>query len=581
VTKRGLAVSNCVNGLRILPAAAVSVLLLLAAGCGESPQTSASAGRGKAGGKENSRQYPEELFANAVDNLNRLEEFDLSDVQQQIAKVVESMGRTGELPAGLRSDPLRATWPEPETLRQVVDRLNKWAQSQEPPANWKPDPLLAALPVALTGSATMRNLDNMDFSYYDGFTLQEAVWLRDLSNQVRGKRIEELQRARNLFDWTVRNIQLMPDSADRLPQFPWEVLLLGRGTALERAWVFILLCRQQRMDAALLSIPVEGSAPGWWVAVLVEKDLYLFDPALGLPVPAPQGVRLDGAGQLDVQPATLKQVMADPAILGRLESDADRPYWARRANWKQITVLVEASPLYLSKRTKLLESRLSGQQSMLLSTDASAQAERLKAAAGAVDARLWRLPFETLRRRANAGLDEVRRQLVAILPFFIDREAPLFKGRALQLKGKLTGKLAGEPGAVKYLQDARPPTSDLQAAPISKEEKIFFGLAKVHASYWLGLIAFEQAQYDSAIDYFTKRTLDTLPNGPWTPGAHYNLARTYEAKGQRAQAVAEYRAGVFSPLECGNMIRARWLEEPTPDKVNKASKESKVQQGKK
>ena len=42
-----------------------------------------------------------------------------------------------------------------------------------------------------------------------------------------------------------------------------------------------------------------------------QDNLFLFDPALGLPVPGPDGVKFDESGQIDIQPATLAQVMAD------------------------------------------------------------------------------------------------------------------------------------------------------------------------------------------------------------------------------------------------------------------------------
>ena len=86
-------------------------------------------------------------------------------------------------------------------------------------------------------------------------------------------------------------------------------------------------------------------------------------------------------------------------------------------------------------------------------------------------------------------------------------------------------------------------------------------LGKQDASFWLGLVAFEQGNYASAIDYFSKRTLAAMPGGPWTHAARYNLARTYEASGRRQEAIREYRADGKSPSRYGNLLRARWLEE--------------------
>ena len=171
--------------------------------------------------------------------------------------------------------------------------------------------------------------------------MQEAVWLHNISRWARGDAIDDLERAKSLFDWTVRNIQLEPDDPNRIPRFPWETLLYGQGTASERAWVFILLLRQLDIDAAVLAVDEgrgardegreekgekrgekgEGkdnknapgpekatenkkNAPGprsggekaeknlqpWCVGVLIEGNVYLFDPLLGLPIPAPNGV---------------------------------------------------------------------------------------------------------------------------------------------------------------------------------------------------------------------------------------------------------------------------------------------------
>ena len=176
-------------------------------------------------------------------------------------------------------------------------------------------PMTAQLPPSLRDIPPLADADKMEFTAYDGFELQEAVWLRDLSNWARGNTLDDRQRVAKLFDWTVRNIELDRNSLERTPQMPWETLLLGHGTAMERAWVFILLARQQGIDAAVLATTIaptgepEASASGgkahgrlatapvpmadlrpWCAAVLIEGQLYLFDTALGLPIPAPGGI---------------------------------------------------------------------------------------------------------------------------------------------------------------------------------------------------------------------------------------------------------------------------------------------------
>jgi TolA-binding protein len=84
---------------------------------------------------------------------------------------------------------------------------------------------------------------------------------------------------------------------------------------------------------------------------------------------------------------------------------------------------------------------------------------------------------------------------------------------------------------------------------------------KLDASYWLGLIAFEQGSYASAVDYFYERTINFLPGNPLTHGALYNLARTFEAQGQREKAIELYQKDTESPGHYGNLLRGKWLSE--------------------
>ena len=166
-------------------------------------------------------QRRDELFTYAVNNLNRLEEFDAGDMLPQIIRRIEALQPQDPASWDPKADGLAATWPEPEMLRQVVDRLNQWAPKQPPPSDWRVDPMAVQLPASAKELPQFNPWRKMDFSSYDGFALQEAVWLRDLSNWVRGDALDDLTRTRRMFDWIVRNIQLDRDSSDRTPLLPW------------------------------------------------------------------------------------------------------------------------------------------------------------------------------------------------------------------------------------------------------------------------------------------------------------------------------------------------------------------------
>jgi len=589
---------------RVLPGLAVLALLWIA-GCSSDSTTSTTPGGNQPTGQHSTDRWQEELFNSAVNNLNRLDEFESGEM---LPEIFHRLIGDGEPPSDEQadpamSDPLRATWPEPEMLRQVVNRLNQWGRSQEPPTGWQRDPLLDALPQPLANLPMLQDLDKLEFSYYDGFALREAIWMRDVAGWARGENLDDVSRAKRLFDWTVRNIQLDEPASprrERIASVPWETLFFGWGTAAERARVFILLTRQLGLDAVMLAVPqsegessAEPSDPRpWVVGVLSEGELYLFDPSLGMPIPGPGGRRLDSREQLDIQPATLAQVVADPSLLRGLDIQSSA-YPVTEADLQQVVALIDASPSCLEARTALVESCLAGKQKAVLSLSATAQAERIAKVAHVADVRLWTLPYEILHQRLHLNDEQVKRRLAILLPFFMGQSAALREGRTSYLKGDFLGT----DGATMSLQKARPSNQQLaeaqqvrmgaylemarprilelpeeqreaaarqvyqSAQQRSTMETAFLDRAKQDASYWLGLIAFQRDNYPSAIDYFLTRTLEASPGGFWTHGAKYNLARAYEASGEPEKAIELYRSDTASPGYHGNRLRAQWLAE--------------------
>ena len=95
---------------------------------------------------------------------------------------------------------------------------------------------------------------------------------------------------------------------------------------------------------------------------------------------------------------------------------------------------------------------------------------------------------------------------------------------------------------------------------------------KQDATYWLGLISFDEGEYATAEEYFKNLVLDVWPEGPWTDGATYNLARTYEASGRIDEAIKIYEAD-DSAQRHGNRLRARWIKEAKSEE--KKSEETK------
>jgi hypothetical protein len=251
------------------PALLGALVVLALAGCGG---TSTSPGRGGTGGNSGttSSQQRAEILAGTMETLFNLEEYEFG-----------------------QAEPL------------VMSRLNQWLRGQEIKIPWQREPRLDQLSAALTTSRTARSLAEHTFLYQHDFEfLREAAWMRRISDNLRSagdgsgpqrdaandKRAsadkaagqsplqfvsaddpEELRLAMQLFDWTVSNVQLESDPPEKkddvsekqddapkkkpynLPpnwHTPYETVLLGRGTASDRAWTFILLARQQGLDVA-------------------------------------------------------------------------------------------------------------------------------------------------------------------------------------------------------------------------------------------------------------------------------------------------------------------------------------------
>jgi hypothetical protein len=496
---------------------------------------SSSAGQGEAtalGAGAGNSQIVDELFANAVGLLNDLDQFDPSDA-----------------------------------LPQVVNRLNQWIGTRKPIANWQVDPLVGKLEPEFRKLPPIANLAELRFDREDGLALQEAVWLREAARWIVGRQADELSRARRLFDWTVRNIELVPDEpksgekakTPEWPHRPWETMLFGRGRAVDRAWLFILLARQQGLDVVLLAADSpearRGDLPRHWLPALVlDKSLYLFDPEWGLPIPGPEGRGV----------ATLEQALADPQIFERLAIDQKHPYRLQAEDLKRPVVLVEGSPYYLSQRMELLELHLAGADRIVLSLDASGLASRAESLPHVAGGRLWNLPYRRLAEKFAAGseqLAEANRQInVFRLP-----TRNLWKARVLHLMGRFTGPR----GAIHYYQLCRPSEDEIEdvlaAGKVDQQLAALARQAKQDAGYWLGLLAFERGLYDTAIDYFRNRTLKTHADGPWTEGAHYNLARSYEALSNWSDAISQYDA-THSAQRPGNLLRAARLKPELPPK---------------
>ena len=462
--------------------------------------------------------------------------------------------------------------PDEKVLSQTVVWLNQWLRQSKKVADWRVDPLLESLHPKLRNDEQLapyiskKSLEARVFEPHEGRLLQEAVWMRDISRWARGDSFDDLERAAALFDWTVRNVQLVADE-DAVPHRPWKVLLYGRGTAEQRAWVFALLCRQLQLDVVMLATnPTEsadasqarqGEARFWLPALVLNEELHLFDTRLGLPIPDAGGQRV----------ATLKQASEDDAVLRQLDLEG-APYPITAEMLKHVKAYLVADWFDLSRRALAVDQKLTGDDRVVLAAEPTALAERLGAVPQIGQVILWELPFETLREQLSLLPPARRREVIAFEP--LATRPKLWKARLRHFQGRRAGgdeQTATEPSDVVddhgeaaqlYTDKSVRPTDREIARNQSNDKRRVDTTAKLSATYWLGLLLFDDGKYDVSAHWFGRPELNDKAS-PWAHGARYNLARTYESQEKLEEAISLLEQD-DSPQQHGNKLRARGLQ---------------------
>lgn len=480
---------------------------------------------------------------------------------------------------------------EDEAYRQVSERLAEWRRLQPvapPPAAGSEalTRLVAALPERLRPPPASRDVvDELR-------PLRDSCWLAGVARQCRDRTAtgEPLAVATELFQWTVRSLAIVADPP-AVPTaatpgnrwlLPGEILLAGRASPPQRAWIFLELLRQAGIDGVMLATETAGSPRPWLPAAIIDGEAYLFEPAYGMPVSGPGG---DGI-------ATARQAAAEAGVLRAL-SLPDRPYPLQAADVGQLVPLVAADPWGLDGRWAAMQSTLDGLHGPRVTVDAAGLLARARQAipgVGADRGGVWEFPFETAARRREDPA-RVRPVLqaeltplnVPTLPAVAARTAgrqrrgmdddgeraafdvedratapryarPLFAGRIREFRGDVAG-------AREAYMASRPSAREIAEAVASAPPEARDGLTRTlermreDAGYWLGIISVAAGEDRSAIDFLERVTLGEHPQGRWADAARVNVAGPLVAVGRIDDAVRLLRADE-SPQRFGSRLRA-------------------------
>ena len=524
------------------------VAATLVAGCGR-PQLPPAATPSRTGGTVSatvSREARAKFLAGALSVLDRLDAFD-----------------------------------EARAYEQVFDRLNQWSRGAAAADGWRPDPLVASLPDRLKPLARDEALADMAFDATgDVMALRDARWLADVSQVARGSAVDDLAVAENLFRWTVRSLALVGDppmvATGANPGGRWflpgEILLAGRASGAQRAWVFLELLRQAGLEGVMLATgdAATGSLRPWVPAVLSGGEAYLFEPTYGMPIPGPG----------DSGVATVRQAASDPSILAGL-SLPDRAYPVQADDLAGLTVLVPASPTALSRRMQLVQQALEGDARMQVAVDASAVAARAVAALPSGDPQrvgLWEFPWETLVRRQTerAALAEAMFKELAVFQVAFTVAAsnesrargvgvrtvrPLFTARVREFRGDVDGPDGAKASYLSARLGRNALSESLRGVPAEQVDtaRRVYEQMKEDAAYWLGVLTLAEGDAATAVDYLERMTITAAPDSRWTDAARTNLAAAFVALGRTTDAARLLREDV-SPQRYGSRILADRLE---------------------
>ncbi|MBS0202641.1 MAG: CDC27 family protein [Planctomycetes bacterium] len=462
--------------------------------------------------------------------------------------------------------------PENYTIASAPDKpvnlLNSWhlkvsdagatSAPLTPPAGW-------------VDEAGAERLSATTYDERDAFYIRDAMLNHSIAKYLAARGPDEVGQIQAVFDFVVRNISLRSDDEPEMPLGVYELLLIGRGGAEDRAWVCAKLLGQLRIDSVIIRPAGEAETSDvWLLGVLLDSRIYLFDPRLGLAIPSTPDL-----SQASIQPATLDEIVSHPEWLEQFTVRADQPYAIDVDGLKQpvIQPIVELDSWPV--RMKELEGTLPAEELCVLYdplSDQDAQTgllsrlQKCLKSGKADQLKPWGYPLQ--QRAATKVPNPAASQNWAVTTRIFSLPIPIIEnretgtqtigtpeGRMLRIRiDQLLGKF--EDANQRYLS-----IRHLEVEPVPAQElEILNRLGAEYAIYWSGVCKYEAQEYESAVEQLTTYVKRFDRNGRWAFAARALLAECHAKLGQFDQAIAVVdRVRSDDPYRDANAIRVkRW-----------------------
>uniref|UniRef100_A0A7C2JY83 Tetratricopeptide repeat protein n=1 Tax=Schlesneria paludicola TaxID=360056 RepID=A0A7C2JY83_9PLAN len=439
-------------------------------------------------------------------------------------------------------------------LDDAVSVLNNWWAAVEE-AGLKPVGLTPpAIPERRVSEAVRTDLQRDRFDLWDGRAIRAAYLAKAIADQVTEGASSDLERIVRVFDWTCRNIALESEDVSHRPITLYELLVIGRGSPADRAWVMGAVLKQLRWDLVILHVPGAKFADpeaAWLAGVPQGGEIYLFDLRLGLPVP---GASEPGAKDA-APPATLSQVLAQPELLQALAARTDQPFEPGVEQLQTAGVAVYSEPTSWSPRMWNVEQLLPGESLCVLyeAPDSLGEAPgvfqrvaQLQKHWSPEQVQLWSYPTE--KEAGYREMDERGRRWIEerIAPFLMpaviqyDREQrPVgltqsmqqLRIRTDQLSGKRVSAIA-QYMTIRQLSVSSPPEPSY--GPLYQQ-------AADDAFYWSSVCKYESGDLETAAKSLSDYLKRYRRNGRSVASARSLLADCLAAQGKYDDAVQTVR----------------------------------------